>query len=78
MRQAPECLDSAHISVRLRELVHMLFLPIIRRAEGRPLVSTSSPLLSRFMIKVSTQSAGNLVGILVAYLGRSAIKLLSS
>ena len=34
MRQSPECLDSGHISVRLRELVHMLFLPIIRRHKG--------------------------------------------
>lgn len=45
------------------------------------IVSTCSPLLSRFMIKVSTQYTVNLVGILVgilvAYLGRSAIKLLS-
>ena len=41
------------------------------------IVSTCSPLLSRFMIKVSTQYTVNLVGILVAYLGRSPIKLLS-
>lgn len=41
------------------------------------IVSTCSPLLDRFMIKVSTQYTINLVGILVAYLGRSAIKLLS-
>lgn len=41
------------------------------------IVSTCSPLLSRFMIKVSTQSAVNLVGILVAYPGQSPIKLLS-
>ena len=41
------------------------------------IVSTCSPLLNRFMIKVSTQSAVNLVGILVAYLGRAPIKLLS-
>ena len=38
------------------------------------IVSTCSPLLDQFMIKVSTQYAVNLVGILVAYLGRSAIK----
>ncbi len=41
------------------------------------IVSTCSPLLNRFMIKASTQYAVNLVGILVAYLGRSPIKLLS-
>ena len=41
------------------------------------IVSTCSPLLDRFMIKVSTQSAVNLVGILIAYLDRSPIKLLS-
>ena len=41
------------------------------------IVSTCSPLLDRFMIKVSTQYTVNLVGILVAYLGRSPIKLLS-
>ena len=41
------------------------------------IVSTCSPPLDRFMIKVSTQYTVNLVGILVAYLGRSAIKLLS-
>lgn len=41
------------------------------------IVSTCSPLLNRFMIKVSTQPAVNLVGILVAYLGRAPIKLLS-
>lgn len=41
------------------------------------IVSTCSPLLNRFMIKVSTQSAVNLVGILVDFLGRSAIKLFS-
>lgn len=41
------------------------------------IISTCSPLLDRFMIKVSTQYTVNLVGILVAYLGRSAIKLLS-
>ena len=48
-------------------------------AAGRreAIVSTCSPLLDRFMIKVSTQYTVNLVGILVAYLGRSAIKLLS-
>lgn len=40
------------------------------------IVSTCSPLLNRFMIKASTQYAVNLVGILVAYLGRSPIKLL--
>lgn len=40
-------------------------------------VSTCSPLLGRFMIKVAAQYAVNLVGILVAYLGRSPIKLLS-
>ena len=38
--------------------------------------STCSPLHDRFVIKVSTQYAVNLVGILVAYLGRSAIMLL--
>lgn len=38
------------------------------------IVSTCSPLLDQFMIKDSTQYAVNLVGILVAYLGRSAIK----
>lgn len=37
------------------------------------IVSTCSPLLDQFMIKVSTQYAVNLI----AYLGRSAIKLLS-
>lgn len=41
------------------------------------IVSTCSPPLDRFMIKVSTQYTVNLVGILVAYLGRSPIKLLS-
>ena len=41
------------------------------------IVSTCSPLLNRFMIKVSTQYIVNLVGILVAYPGRSPIKLLS-
>lgn len=41
------------------------------------IVSTCSPLLDQFMIKVSTQYAVNLVGILIAYLGRSPIKLLS-
>ena len=48
-------------------------------AAGRreAIVSTCSPLLDRFMIKVSTQYTVNLVGILVAYLGRSPIKLLS-
>nr|DAO85933.1 MAG TPA: hypothetical protein [Caudoviricetes sp.] len=40
------------------------------------IVSTCPPLLSRFMIKVSPQYAVNLVGILIAYLGRSPIKLL--
>ena len=40
-------------------------------------VSTCPPLLNRFMVKVSTQFVVNLVGILVAYLGRSPIKLLS-
>lgn len=41
------------------------------------IVSTCSPLPNQFMIKVSTQSPINLVGILVAYLGRLPIKLLS-
>lgn len=41
------------------------------------IVVTCSPLLNRFMIKVSIHYAGNLVGILVDFLGRSAIKLLS-
>ncbi len=41
------------------------------------IVSTCSPLPNRFMIKVSTQYTVNLVGILVACLGRSPIKLLS-
>ena len=92
-RQAPECLDSVHISVRLRELLkakkrHFYrcspFAEICPSAistyntAGRreAIVSTCSPLLNRFMIKASTQYAVNLVGILVAYLGRSAIKLL--
>ena len=39
------------------------------------IVSTCSPLPNRFMIKASTQYAVNSVGILVAYLGRSPIKL---
>ena len=39
------------------------------------IVSTCSPLLNRFMIKVSTPAAANLFSILVAFLGRSAIKL---
>jgi hypothetical protein len=93
-RQAPECLDSVHISVRLRELLkakkrHFYrcspFAEICPSAistyntAGRreAIVSTCSPLLDRFMIKVSTQYTVNLVGILVAYLGRSPIKLLS-
>lgn len=42
----------------------------------KAIVSTCSPLLNRFMIKVSTQYIVNLVGILVAYLGRAPIKLL--
>lgn len=41
------------------------------------IVSTCSPMLDRFIIKVSTQYDVNLVGILVDFLGRSAIKLLS-
>ena len=41
------------------------------------IVSTCSPLPNRFMSKVSTQYAANLVGIFVAYLGRSPIKLFS-
>ena len=93
MKQAPECLDSAHISVRLRELLKAENRRFYRcspfagtgprvsstyHTAGRreAIVSTCSPLLDRFMIKVSTQYAVHLVGILVAYLGRSAIKLL--
>lgn len=92
-RQAPECLDPGHISVRSRELlkaekrrfyIGSPFAEICPHAfptyntAGRrdAIVSTCSPLLNRFMIKVSTQYTINLVGILVAYLGRSAIKLL--
>lgn len=41
------------------------------------IVSTFSPMLDWFIIKVSTQYAVNLVGILVDFLGRSVIKLLS-
>lgn len=41
------------------------------------IVSTCSPLLDRFMIKVWAQYAVNLVGILAAYFGLSPIKLLS-
>lgn len=52
-----------------------VFLPITQWAGGRP--SSRPALLSRFMIKVQAQYAVNLVGILVAYLGRSPIKLLS-
>ena len=94
MRQAPECLDSAHISVRLRELLkaeNRRFYGCSPFAGTGPrvsstyhtagrreaIVSTCSPLLDRFMIKVSTQYIVNLVGILVAYLGRAPIKLLS-
>ena len=94
-RQAPECLDSIHISVRSRELLkapkqRFYICPplaeICPRAistyntAGRreTIVSTCSPLLNRSMIKVSTQYAVNLVGILVAGLGRSEIKLLFS
>ena len=93
MRQAPECLDSVHISVRsrellkakngaftgalrLRELVHML-LTYNTAGWREAIVSTRPPLPNRFMIKVSTQYAVNLVGILVTYLGLSPIKLLS-
>lgn len=39
-------------------------------------VSTCSIAAGYFIITVSTLSAANLVGILVAYLGRSPIKLL--
>ena len=91
MRQAPECLDSAHISVRLRELLkaeNRRFYGCSPFAGTGPrvsstyhtagrreaIVSTCSPLLDRFMIKVSTQYIVNLV----AYLGRAPIKLLSS
>lgn len=94
-RQAPECLDSIHISVRSRELLKAPkqrfyicppFAEICPRAistyntagSRETTVSTCSPLLNRSMIKVSTQYAVNLVGILVAGLGRSEIKLLFS
>jgi len=79
MRQAPECLDSAHISVRLRELLkaeNRRFYGCSPFAGTGPrvsstyhtagrreaIVSTCSPLLDRFMIKVSTQYAVNLGG----------------
>lgn len=69
MRQAPECLDSAHISVRLRELLKAENRRFYRcspfagtdphaistyNTAGRreAIVSTCSPLLNRFMIKV--------------------------
>ena len=93
-RQAPECLDSVHISARSRKLLkakNRRFYMCSPFAETCPhafstyntagrrdaVVSTCSPLPNQFMIKVSTQSPVNLVGILVAYLGRSPIKLLS-
>ena len=93
-RKAPECLDSVHIYVRLRELLKAenrcfyrcsLFagtgphvISTYNTAGWREAtVSTCSSLLNRFMIEVSIQYAGNLVGILVAYLGLSPIRLLS-
>ena len=67
MRQAPECLVPGHISVRLRELVHVFFTyNTVGRREA--IVLTCPPLVDWFMIKVSTQYTVNLVGILVAYL----------
>ena len=94
LRQAPECLDSGHISVRSRELLKAGNRRFYRcspfvgtcphafsasNTAGRraAIVSTCSTLPGRFTITVSTQSAINLVGILVAYLGRSPIKSFS-
>jgi hypothetical protein len=94
LRQAPECLDSGHISVRSRELLKAGNRRFYRcspfvgtcphafsasNTAGRraAIVSTCSTLPGRFTITVSTQSAINLVGILVAFLGWSPIKLFS-
>lgn len=60
----------------MRELVHML-LTYNTAGWREAIVSTHPPLPNRFMIKVSTQYAVNLVSILVTYLGLSPIKLLS-
>ena len=95
LRQAPECLDSGHISVRSRELLKAgnrrfymrspfaetclcAFSTYNMAGRREAIVSTRPTLLGRFMITVSTLSAPDLVGILIAHLGRSAIKLFPS
>jgi BioD-like phosphotransacetylase family protein len=90
-RQAPECLDSVHISVRLREQLKAkkrhfyrcspfaetgprVLSTYIMLRQKKATVSIFRPLVVLLMTTVSTQYAVNLVGILVAYLGRSPIK----
>ena len=65
-------------ALRLRKLVHALSLPIIWWQEGGHRLNPLPRSPAYRPITVSTLYALNLVGILVAYLGRSAIKLSSS